>query len=114
MADGDQFKFSFSQAFLDEWEKMKTSDMKRKYQPSRANMKYDESQDGLKVLLILLVFIWKKSHQEISDFIKALNSSQYTEKFAGATYRLGALIFGTQTDTVSRCWILIANVRKDV
>ena len=109
----DGFKVNFPEAFPEAWKVMATSEMKQQYHPSRTNLEYDESQDGLKVLMILLVMIWKKTDQDITSFIKALNNEKETdEPFAGATYRLGALIFATQSSPVSRRGIPIPNFGK--
>jgi hypothetical protein len=68
--------------------------------PGKSKNQYDNSQDGLKVLLILLVITWKRTQpSEVKTFISAL--SMKTEMFGGAMYRLGGIIFGTQTNPVS-------------
>ena len=68
--------------------------------PGKKKTEYDNSLDGLKVLLILLVVSWKRTQTELKTFIAALASE--TEQFGGAMYRLGGIIFGTQTNPVSR------------
>ena len=99
MARTKKAKVGFRELFATDNEVLETSSEMCKAYPG-IRRQYDESQDGLKVLLILLVVSWKRNVQDVRSFISAL--SVETDQFGGAIYRLGAIIFGTQSTPVSR------------
>jgi hypothetical protein len=101
LARTEEAKVGFRELFSRDNEVLETSsEMCKTYPAKGKSNSYDESQDGLKVLLILLVVSWKRSVPDVRSFIAAL--SVETEQFGGAIYRLGAIIFGTQSTPVSR------------
>jgi hypothetical protein len=99
MAHQDGVKVGFHDIFPAESTVFEDIDEKSQSYPGKSKINYDSSQDGLKILLILLVVSLKRTQAEVKTFISTL--SMATDVFGGAMYRLGGIIFGTQSNPVS-------------
>ena len=92
---------SCKEVFPETWKVLvDAGEMKEVYKPGNSEKNYyEESQDGLKVILILIVLTMRTDKKNLQTFIKSITDEPQT--FGGALYRLGAILFGTHSSKVS-------------